>query len=212
MLYPSSRDLDPRFLSDVEWSDSLCILISVIRVPLFCLFVLKDPICSAQKYAVSANLPLLNLKAIGQHCQTNAFQHVLKRQPIPRFLRSHMARRRKNRTHLKSTATSSQVQDNVPKSFIIRHGQVGSSLSQLVRDLRKVMEPNTATRLKVSTVFHGFLEPTCLTLDPPGTQTQQAKRLPNDGPCSQSISSYGNHADRRRSIPSHCSLTNWANV
>ncbi|KAG8217303.1 Brix-domain-containing protein [Butyriboletus roseoflavus] len=59
-----------------------------------------------------------------------------------------MARKRKNRTHLKDAGASSQTQDNVPKSFIIKHGQVGSSLSQLVRDLRKVMEPNTATRLK----------------------------------------------------------------
>ncbi|KAN0075355.1 Brix domain containing protein [Tylopilus felleus] len=59
-----------------------------------------------------------------------------------------MARKRKNRTHLKGAGTNSQTQDNVPRSFIIKHGQVGSSLSQLVRDLRKVMEPNTATRLK----------------------------------------------------------------
>ncbi|KAG9318246.1 Brix-domain-containing protein [Chiua virens] len=59
-----------------------------------------------------------------------------------------MARRRKNRTHLKGAAANSETQENVPRSFIIKHGQVGSSLSQLVRDLRKVMEPNTATRLR----------------------------------------------------------------
>ncbi|KAF9239672.1 Brix domain-containing protein [Melanogaster broomeanus] len=59
-----------------------------------------------------------------------------------------MARRRKNRTHLKGAVATSEAQDSVPKSFIIKHGQVGSSLAQLVRDLRKVMEPNTATRLK----------------------------------------------------------------
>ena len=67
-----------------------------------------------------------------------------------------MARRRKNRTHLKDAGASSQTQDDVPKSFIIKHGQVGSSLSQLVRDLRKVMEPNTATRLKVRAVLHSL--------------------------------------------------------
>lgn len=63
-----------------------------------------------------------------------------------------MARRRKNRTHLKGQAASSAnpQSDGVPKSFIIKHGQVGSSLTQLVRDMRKVMEPNTASRLKVS--------------------------------------------------------------
>ncbi|KAJ8595593.1 Brix-domain-containing protein [Rhizopogon salebrosus TDB-379] len=60
-----------------------------------------------------------------------------------------MARRRKNRTHLKGAgAAALNDNDGAPKSFIIKHGQVGSSLTQLVRDLRKVMEPNTASRLK----------------------------------------------------------------
>lgn len=62
-----------------------------------------------------------------------------------------MARKRKNRTHLKGgVASNPGTADGVPKSFIIKHGQVGSSLTQLVHDVRKVMEPNTATRLKVS--------------------------------------------------------------
>ncbi|KAI0295537.1 Brix domain-containing protein [Russula brevipes] len=59
-----------------------------------------------------------------------------------------MARRRKNRTHLKGTQPSASSSDNVPKSFVIKHGHVGTSLTQLTRDIRKVMEPNTATRLK----------------------------------------------------------------
>ncbi|KAI0080610.1 Brix-domain-containing protein [Panus rudis PR-1116 ss-1] len=60
-----------------------------------------------------------------------------------------MARRRKNRTHLKGgVASNPRAQEGVPKSFIIKHGQVGTSLTQLVRDMRKVMEPNTATRLR----------------------------------------------------------------
>ncbi|KAG1730627.1 Brix domain-containing protein [Suillus lakei] len=60
-----------------------------------------------------------------------------------------MARRRKNRTHLKGAgATAQHANDGAPKSFIIKHGQVGSSVTQLVRDIRKVMEPNTASRLK----------------------------------------------------------------
>ncbi|KAJ8517327.1 hypothetical protein ONZ45_g5497 [Pleurotus djamor] len=58
-----------------------------------------------------------------------------------------MGRRRKNRTHLKGKAPAPE-NDGTPKSFIIKHGQVGSSLTQLVRDLRKVMEPNTASRLR----------------------------------------------------------------
>lgn len=61
-----------------------------------------------------------------------------------------MAKRRKNRTHLKgASAQADPAADGTPKSFIIKHGQVGQSLTQLVRDMRKVMEPNTASRLKV---------------------------------------------------------------
>ena len=58
-----------------------------------------------------------------------------------------MARRRKNRTHLKGPVASPAA--DAPKSFVIKHGQVGSSIVQLVRDVRKLMEPNTASRLKV---------------------------------------------------------------
>lgn len=64
-----------------------------------------------------------------------------------------MAKRRKNRTHLKGQAQREEVvASGVPKSFIIKHGQVGASLTQLVRDMRKVMEPHTAARLKVRSV------------------------------------------------------------
>ncbi|KAF9001928.1 Brix domain-containing protein [Cyathus striatus] len=59
-----------------------------------------------------------------------------------------MAKRRKNRTHIKGGAPVEALPDGVPKSFIVKHGQVGSSLVQLVRDMRKVMEPHTASRLK----------------------------------------------------------------
>jgi ribosome biogenesis protein SSF1/2 len=62
-----------------------------------------------------------------------------------------MGKHRKNRTHLKGANAPDTRPDGVPKSFIIKHGQVGSSLTQLVRDMRKVMEPNTASRLKVRT-------------------------------------------------------------
>jgi hypothetical protein len=60
-----------------------------------------------------------------------------------------MPRRRKNRTHLKGIRSQESSTANVPKSFVIKHGHVGTSLTQLTRDIRKVMEPNTATRLKV---------------------------------------------------------------
>jgi ribosome biogenesis protein SSF1/2 len=65
-----------------------------------------------------------------------------------------MGRRRKNRTHLKdpniaAAANPTPGGTTMPKSFVVKHGQVGSSIAQLVRDMRKVMEPNTATRLRV---------------------------------------------------------------
>ncbi|CAD6566431.1 MAG: hypothetical protein TREMPRED_002581 [Tremellales sp. Tagirdzhanova-0007] len=56
-------------------------------------------------------------------------------------------RRRKNRTHLKGPAKG-ETEERVPKSFVIKSGAVTKSLSQLVRDTRKLMEPNTATRLR----------------------------------------------------------------
>ena len=58
-----------------------------------------------------------------------------------------MARKRKHRTHVETVPGTS---DNTPKSFVIKHGQVGHSLAQLVHDMRKVMEPNTASKLQVS--------------------------------------------------------------
>ena len=62
-------------------------------------------------------------------------------------------RRRKQRTHIRQNApggdSQSGAKSDVPRSFIIKHGQVGAPLTQLVRDMRRVMEPNTASRLKV---------------------------------------------------------------
>lgn len=64
-----------------------------------------------------------------------------------------MARKRKNRTHLKGAPVeTAEGAAGVPKSFVIKHGQVGASIAQLVRDIRKVMEPNTASRLRVRLV------------------------------------------------------------
>jgi ribosome biogenesis protein SSF1/2 len=46
-----------------------------------------------------------------------------------------MARkRRKTRTHLKGVAAQDKFKTNVPKSFVIKNGLVGSSISSLVRD------------------------------------------------------------------------------
>ncbi|KAI8867834.1 Brix-domain-containing protein, partial [Ramicandelaber brevisporus] len=74
-----------------------------------------------------------------------------------------MGRRRKTRTHVRPPkggvdpnsedgldATGAPVV-KVPKSFVVRLGSIGTvgrSLSTLVQDVRKIMEPNTASRLK----------------------------------------------------------------
>lgn len=70
-----------------------------------------------------------------------------------------MAKRRtKKRTHASSNPNSKsgeapsagKMDMNDPKSMVIRigAGDVGSSISQLATDVRRVMEPSTATRLK----------------------------------------------------------------
>ena len=38
----------------------------------------------------------------------------------------------------------------VPQTFVMERGKVGKTLAQLVLDFRKVMEPYTASKLKVS--------------------------------------------------------------
>ncbi|OAR03180.1 hypothetical protein LLEC1_05352 [Akanthomyces lecanii] len=66
-----------------------------------------------------------------------------------------MARRRvKKRTHMGFNNPESNIQGHAtakdPKSMVIRigAGEVGTSVSQLATDVRKVMEPGTASRLK----------------------------------------------------------------
>ena len=87
-----------------------------------------------------------------------------------------MGRRRKNRTHLKGgVASAPGTAEGVPKSFVIKHGKVGTSLTQLVRDVRRVMEPNTASRLRVSISPYGsaaFACAECCASE--GTYTEQA--------------------------------------
>jgi ribosome biogenesis protein SSF1/2 len=66
-----------------------------------------------------------------------------------------MARRRtKKRTHVGANNPTGGPAEHAsgrdPKSMVIRigAGEVGSSISQLVSDVRRVMEPGTASRLK----------------------------------------------------------------
>lgn len=63
--------------------------------------------------------------------------------------------RTKKRTHVRAQNASAAAKNSMsktPRSMVIRVGasQVGSSVSQLVKDVRLMMEPDTAVRLKVS--------------------------------------------------------------
>lgn len=54
---------------------------------------------------------------------------------------------------------SKKPNENNPKSMVIRigAGEVGSSVSQLVQDMRQVMQPETAVKLKVFTLTNSQL-------------------------------------------------------
>ena len=77
-----------------------------------------------------------------------------------------MARRRSNRrTHAGANAKqsdklqSSGSRVTSPKTMVIRigAGEVGSSVSQLVKDVRRMLEPDTASRLKVLYIHSGIM-------------------------------------------------------
>ncbi|CAI8048865.1 Suppressor of SWI4 1 homolog [Geodia barretti] len=55
-------------------------------------------------------------------------------------------RRTKKRSHV---VQEGQEEKPTPNTFVMERGRVGRTLGQLVRDLRRVMEPHTASKLKV---------------------------------------------------------------
>ncbi|KAL1923808.1 uncharacterized protein VTP21DRAFT_8788 [Calcarisporiella thermophila] len=55
-------------------------------------------------------------------------------------------RRKKKRTHVKPSDDPNAPKP--PKSFVIRSGAVGRSVAALSRDVRRVLEPNTAAKLR----------------------------------------------------------------
>lgn len=57
-------------------------------------------------------------------------------------------RKRKTRTHDIHGTSQDAVSADAPKSFVVKSGEIGASLRSLILDVRKVLEPNTATRLK----------------------------------------------------------------
>ncbi|KAJ3128504.1 hypothetical protein HK101_005391, partial [Irineochytrium annulatum] len=54
-------------------------------------------------------------------------------------------RRKKSRTHVKPDDAELA---KIPRSFVVKSGIVGRSVQQLIKDIRRIMEPNTATRLQ----------------------------------------------------------------
>ncbi|GAA5858089.1 hypothetical protein JCM8547_005648 [Rhodosporidiobolus lusitaniae] len=67
------------------------------------------------------------------------------------------SKRRKTRTHVRpaanapsagTSASGGSAASKTPKSFVVKSGTVGGSVAQLTKDVRRVLEPNTATRLK----------------------------------------------------------------
>ncbi|CAG8469844.1 4085_t:CDS:2 [Funneliformis mosseae] len=60
-----------------------------------------------------------------------------------------MPKRKKSRTHVKvDERTDNPDGSKIPKSFVFKSGDVGKTVEALVRDMRRVMEPHTAIRLK----------------------------------------------------------------
>lgn len=48
-----------------------------------------------------------------------------------------------------SSLATPQATAQIPKTFVVKTGHVGSSVSSLIGDMRRLLEPNTASRLKV---------------------------------------------------------------
>jgi len=104
-----------------------------------------------------------------------------------------MARRRvKKRTHIGSRngtqPNTGKAIEREPKSMVIRigAGEVGPSITQLTKDMRQVMEPGTATKLKVCI----FASPTRLfTYYGLGAKKQQAPRLHDNVWTARSVAS-----------------------
>ena len=55
---------------------------------------------------------------------------------------------KKKRTHVRTV--DEPEGKKIPKSFVMERGTVGRAVSRLVLDTRRVMEPHTASKLKVS--------------------------------------------------------------
>ena len=59
------------------------------------------------------------------------------------------SKRKKTRTHAEDSKMMEEY-DNAPKSFIIKRGKIGIFLKELLQNLRELMYPFTAIKLKES--------------------------------------------------------------
>ena len=57
-------------------------------------------------------------------------------------------RRKKNRTHKVDIVDPTITGKKIPKSIVVKRGKVGNYAAQLVQDVRRVMQPHTAMKLK----------------------------------------------------------------
>jgi ribosome biogenesis protein SSF1/2 len=58
-------------------------------------------------------------------------------------------RRKKTRTHVEDTKLTEEL-ENAPKSFIVKRGRIGIHLKELIVNLRELMYPFTAIKLRES--------------------------------------------------------------
>ena len=121
--------------------------------------------------------------------------------------------RTKKRTHVgakngpASAKNDTSSTTRTPKSMVIRIGgsQVGTSVSQLVQDVRLMMEPHTAVRLRVSSrrVYCYALFPNLVQLL--GTKSEQIERLHDHGRTTWCYTSSPLFkVEHRQHKPSHC--------
>ena len=120
-----------------------------------------------------------------------------------------MAKKRvKKRTHIKKVENPNDPK--TPKSFVIRTGKTmsdptSSVLAQLVLDVRRIMEPNTATRLRVLPLQKLMME-----LIAVGTTWKQTQRLPHYGWAVGSHSSFTVFSNRDWSESKNCQNPSWS--
>ena len=79
------------------------------------------------------------------------------------YICMYVSLQKKKRTHAGHEAEAGLP--HVPKTMVMERGRVGATLNQLVKDLRQVMEPYTASKLKVSQWLPALFVGTCVSTE-----------------------------------------------